>query len=79
MPTPSCHAHSKHTHCAGVADSARTLTHVQRHGQPPSMQQISSLHGDVFMLQVCVFTAPLFSAFCALATFFFMREVHCQQ
>jgi hypothetical protein len=34
---------------------------------------------DVSTLQVCVFTAPLFSAFCALATFFFMREVHQQQ
>ena len=26
-------------------------------------------------LQVCVFTAPLFSGFCCIATYLFMREV----
>ena len=30
------------------------------------------------MLQVCVFTAPLFSAFCALTTYFLASEVRSQ-
>ena len=80
MPSPRICAHPKAIHCVGVADSVQTLTHMHgRHGRLPSMQQSGSLHGDAFMLQVCVFTAPLFSAFCALATFFFMREVRCYQ
>lgn len=29
-------------------------------------------------LQVCVFTAPLFSAFCALATYAFVKEIRGQ-
>jgi len=29
----------------------------------------------IHVQEVCVFTAPLFSAFCALATYFFMKEV----
>ncbi|KAL4527316.1 hypothetical protein Ndes2526B_g08981 [Nannochloris sp. 'desiccata'] len=33
------------------------------------------LHIPVHVQEVCVFTAPLFSAFCALATYFFMKEV----
>lgn len=32
----------------------------------------------VFFLQVCVFTAPLFSAFCALTTYFLAKEVRNQ-
>ena len=32
----------------------------------------------VFPLQVCVFTAPLFSAFCALTTYFLAKEVRNQ-
>lgn len=27
------------------------------------------------LLQVCVFTAPLFSAFCAFATYLFVKEI----
>jgi dolichyl-diphosphooligosaccharide--protein glycosyltransferase len=33
------------------------------------------LHVPVHVQEVCVFTAPLFSALCALAAFLFMREV----
>jgi dolichyl-diphosphooligosaccharide--protein glycosyltransferase len=33
------------------------------------------LHIPIHVQEVCVFTAPLFSAFCAAATFLFMREV----
>ena len=31
-----------------------------------------------FLLQVCVFTAPLFSAFCALTTYFLAKEIRGQ-
>lgn len=32
----------------------------------------------IFLWQVCVFTAPLFSAFCALTTYFLAKEVRSQ-
>jgi dolichyl-diphosphooligosaccharide--protein glycosyltransferase len=36
---------------------------------------LQKINVPIHVQEVCVFTAPLFSAFCALATFFFMREV----
>ena len=33
------------------------------------------LHIPIHVQEVCVFTAPVFSAFCAIATYFFMKEV----
>jgi dolichyl-diphosphooligosaccharide--protein glycosyltransferase len=36
---------------------------------------LQSINVPIHVQEVCVFTAPLFSAFCALATFCFMREV----
>lgn len=45
-----------------------------RHASSIPAQHISC----VSPLQVCVFTAPLFSAFCALTTYFLAKEVRNQ-
>ena len=38
----------------------------------------ASRNEDIGSAQVCVFTAPLFSAFCALAAYLFVKEIRGQ-
>ena len=59
--------------------------HVQEVGSPAdaflcSIMRLSCPSSDkkYCLAQVCVFTAPLFSAFCALAAYLFVKEIRGQ-
>ena len=74
--------HVQEVRCVGPSQGVCTRACPQsarpalRHAPaPPCRRRAESLEARA---QVCVFTAPLFSAFCALATYAFVKEVRGQ-